>query len=46
MDPILITVLLMVALALASLLWGADSRALDTRRPAQSAIQTPTPHRA
>ena len=45
MDPILITVLLMATLAVASVLWGADSRGLDPRRPAQAAIQAPTPDR-
>ncbi len=46
MEPILILVLILVALAGASVLWGADSRGLSPRTPAQPALQTPTHHRA
>lgn len=45
MDPILILVLLMGALAVSSVLWGVDSRGLHPRRPAQPVLQTPTHHR-
>jgi nitrogen fixation-related uncharacterized protein len=41
METILITVLLFVMLAIASVLWGVDSRGLDTRTPPEPSIQTP-----
>lgn len=41
MAMILIWVLLFIALAIASVLWGVDSRGLDTRTPPQPSLQTP-----
>jgi nitrogen fixation-related uncharacterized protein len=41
METILITVLLMICLAVASVLWGVDSRGLDTRTPPEPSLQTP-----
>lgn len=41
METILITVFLFGALAIASVLWGVDSRGLDTRTPPQPSLQTP-----
>ncbi len=41
MVTIVITVLVFVALAIASVLWGVDSRGLDTRTPPEPSLQTP-----
>jgi hypothetical protein len=41
MATILIWVLLLAGLAVASVLWGVDSRGLDTRTPPEPSLQTP-----
>ena len=41
MATILIWVLLFIALAIASVLWGVDSRGLDTRTRPEPSLQTP-----
>lgn len=41
METILISVFLFVVLAIASVLWGVDSRGLDTRTPPEPSLQTP-----
>ena len=42
MATILIWVFLFIALAIASVLWGVDSRGLDTRTPPEPSLQTPS----
>jgi hypothetical protein len=41
MATIMFSVLLFVALAVASVLWGVDSRGLDTRTRPEPSLQTP-----
>jgi hypothetical protein len=41
MEMILLTLFLFAALAIASVVWGVDSRGLDTRTPPQPSVQTP-----
>ena len=41
MTTILIWVCLFIGLAVASVLWGVDSRGLDPRNPPEPSLQTP-----